>query len=174
MFWITKKTYLTASEKAVKILRNNHPPKLGHDYRVDVEIVVWESKGVLRVPSTALFRTGDRWAAFAIRDGRARLVGVETGPSDLAWTVVKSGLAVGEKVIPQPSDSIKDGTRVEFKNGEEISQWLITEKLISTVPWDDAGSFLRFSVTFAARNASDESRVLDEVKRRLSDVQFQF
>src|SRR5580765_1501933 len=31
----------------------------------------------------------------------------------------------------------KDGSRVEFKTGEDISQGLITEKLISTVPWDE-------------------------------------
>ena len=63
---------------------------------------------------------------------------------------------------------------MEFKNAEEISQWLITEKLISTVPWDDAGSYLRFSVTFIAKNAQDEQRVLSEVARRLSDVTFEF
>ena len=67
-----------------------------------------------------------------------------------------------------------DGTRVEFKNAEEVSQWLITEKLISTVPWDDAGAFLRFSVTFVAKNAEDESRVLGEVARRLGGVRFEF
>ena len=44
----------------------------------------------------------------------------------------------------------KNGARIEFHNAEEVSQWLITEKLISTVPWDDAGANLRFSVTFAA------------------------
>lgn len=66
------------------------------------------------------------------------------------------------------------GKRLEFKNAEEVSQWLITEKLISTVPWDDAGSYLRFSVTFAARDQADESRVLGEIGRRLSEVQFEF
>src|SRR5262249_36261604 len=45
----------------------------------------------------------------------------------------------------------KDGTRLAFQNAENVSQWLITEKLISTVPWDDAGAFLRLSVTFAAK-----------------------
>ena len=40
------------------------------------------------------------------------------------------------------------GKGVEFKNAEDVSQWLIAEKLISTVPWDDAGAYLRFSVTF--------------------------
>lgn len=68
----------------------------------------------------------------------------------------------------------KDGTRIEFKNAEEISQWLITEKLISTVPWDDAGSYLRFSVTFVAKDATDEQRVLKEIGRRLGDVKFEF
>ena len=57
----------------------------------------------------------------------------------------------------------KDGTRIEFQNGEEISQWLITEKLISTVPWDDAGAYLRFSVTFVANGQADEGRILDEI-----------
>ena len=42
---------------------------------------------------------------------------------------------------------------MEFRSAEEVSQWLITEKLISTVPWDDAGAYLRFSVTFAAQDS---------------------
>jgi len=68
----------------------------------------------------------------------------------------------------------KDGTRLEFKNAEEISQWLITEKLISTVPWDDAGAYLRFSVTFIASGETEEQRVLGEIARRLGDVTFEF
>jgi LL-diaminopimelate aminotransferase len=51
---------------------------------------------------------------------------------------------------------------------------LIREKLISTVPWDDAGAFLRFSVTFAAPSIEEEQRVLNEIKTRLSDVTFEF
>ncbi|MBI3416573.1 MAG: LL-diaminopimelate aminotransferase [Verrucomicrobia bacterium] len=68
----------------------------------------------------------------------------------------------------------KDGARIEFKNAEEISQWLITEKLISTVPWDDAGAYLRFSVTFIAKGEADEQRVLGEITKRLGDVRFEF
>ena len=68
----------------------------------------------------------------------------------------------------------QDGSRVVFSNAEDVSQWLITEKLISTVPWDDAGPYLRFSVTFVAKNFSDESRILAEIEERLSDVQFEF
>ncbi|HEY0549331.1 MAG TPA: LL-diaminopimelate aminotransferase [Verrucomicrobiae bacterium] len=68
----------------------------------------------------------------------------------------------------------KNGTRVEFKNAEEVSQWLITEKLISTVPWDESGAYLRFSVTFVANDQADEQRVLSAIAQRLSDVKLEF
>ncbi|PRX27742.1 hypothetical protein BX659_11568 [Orenia metallireducens] len=71
---------------------------------------------------------------------------------------------------------IPKGTKsgAEFANAEEFSQFLIKEKLISTVPWDDAGNFVRFSVTFVAEDEEDEKRVLTEVKKRLSDIEFIF
>jgi LL-diaminopimelate aminotransferase len=69
---------------------------------------------------------------------------------------------------------LADGTRVSFGSAEAVSQWLITEKLISTVPWDEAGAFLRLSVTFVAHDLADEQRVLGEVARRLSDVTLEF
>ncbi len=61
-----------------------------------------------------------------------------------------------------------------FESAEDFSQYLIREKLISTVPWDDAGKFIRFSVTFIAQGEAEEARVIDEIKRRLTDVQFEF
>jgi len=70
--------------------------------------------------------------------------------------------------------ALGNGKGLEFKNAEEVSQWLITEKLISTVPWDDAGAYLRFSVTFAARDPADEARVLREIAGRLGEVRFEF
>ena len=77
--------------------------------------------------------------------------------------------------VKAPKAAVKaDGTRIEFQNAEEVSQWLITEKLISTVPWDDAGAYLRFSVTFAAKDLADEARILGEIGRRLGDVRFEF
>ena len=66
------------------------------------------------------------------------------------------------------------GGMTEFRNAEEVSQWLITEKLISTVPWDDAGAYLRFSITFVAKNKADEERILTEIAQRLGDVRFDF
>ena len=74
-----------------------------------------------------------------------------------------------------PKAAIKaDGSRVVFNSAEEASQWLITEKLISTVPWDDAGAYLRFSVTFSAPTVADEKAVLEEIASRLRDVKFEF
>ncbi|MBD8496787.1 LL-diaminopimelate aminotransferase [Paenibacillus arenosi] len=61
-----------------------------------------------------------------------------------------------------------------FESGEAFSQYLIREKLISTVPWDDAGRFIRFSVTFQANGEEEENRVISDLKRRLTDVEFVF
>jgi LL-diaminopimelate aminotransferase len=76
--------------------------------------------------------------------------------------------------VDAPKAVLTDGRRTVFKSAEEVSQWLITEKLISTVPWDDAGPCLRFSVTFAAKDQADEARVLKEIATRLGHAQFEF
>jgi LL-diaminopimelate aminotransferase len=68
----------------------------------------------------------------------------------------------------------KDGSRINFEKGENFSQWMITEKLISTVPWDDAGAYVRFSVTFIAKDQAEEQRVLNEIDMRLAGSKFEF
>jgi LL-diaminopimelate aminotransferase len=77
--------------------------------------------------------------------------------------------------VKAPKSAIgKDGQRAAFEKAEHFSQWMITEKLISTVPWDDAGAYVRFSVTFVAKDEADEKRVLGEIDRRLAGSHFQF
>jgi LL-diaminopimelate aminotransferase len=73
-----------------------------------------------------------------------------------------------------PKAAETGGKRVAFENAEQFSQWMITEKLISTVPWDDAGAYVRFSVTFIAKDQSDEQRVLGEIGKRLGTSKFEF
>ncbi len=63
---------------------------------------------------------------------------------------------------------------VTFANAEQASQLLITQSGIVTVPWDDAGSFLRFSVTYEATDDSAEDRLMEETRRRLGELQLQF
>jgi len=69
--------------------------------------------------------------------------------------------------VPAPKGT-EDG--IKFANAEEFSQFLIKEKLISTVPFDDAGAFVRFSATFVAKDEADEARVLKELEDRLKSV----
>lgn len=61
-----------------------------------------------------------------------------------------------------------------FETAEDFSQFLIKEMLISTVPWDDVGRFVRFSATFQAKEKEDEVRIMSEIKKRLSSVEFEF
>ena len=51
-----------------------------------------------------------------------------------------------------------------FANAEEASQYLITEQSICTVPWDDAGAFLRFSVTYEAADEAAEDALMAETR----------
>lgn len=64
--------------------------------------------------------------------------------------------------------------RVSFAKAEEFSQWMITDRLISTVPWDDAGAYVRFSVTFVSKGREDDARVVAEIDRRLGEASFEF
>jgi LL-diaminopimelate aminotransferase len=76
--------------------------------------------------------------------------------------------------VKSPKSATTGGQKVTFDSAEAFSQWLITEKLISTVPWDDAGAYVRFSVTFIAPGQSAEQRVLNEIDRRLKNCSFEF
>ena len=62
----------------------------------------------------------------------------------------------------------KSAGSIKFNSAEDASQHLIKEHLVSTVPWDDAGSFLRFSATFESAGPDDDQRVLNELSSRLS------
>ena len=67
----------------------------------------------------------------------------------------------------------KSAGSATFATGEDFSQWLIKEKYISSVPWDDAGNYVRFSATFVARGGiEEEKQVLNEFASRLADVTF--
>src|SRR5262249_7267507 len=43
-----------------------------------------------------------------------------------------------------------------FASAEEASQFLIHEQSVCCVPWDDAGPYLRFSVTYLAKDEAEE------------------
>jgi len=67
---------------------------------------------------------------------------------------------------------LADGT--QFENAEAASQFLITRQSIVTVPWDDAGTFLRFSVTYEAADEAAEDALMAAAADRLAQCRFVF
>lgn len=61
-----------------------------------------------------------------------------------------------------------------FETAEAASQHLITQQSIVTVPWDDAGPFLRFSVTYEAADEAAEDQLMTEAESRLKQLQLVF
>lgn len=85
---------------------------LGHGFRVIARIRLWQAEGVLSLPVEALFRDGSDWAAYVLRDGRARLQRLTLGERNEDFAQVLSGLAEGDQVILRPSDRVADGIAV--------------------------------------------------------------
>lgn len=72
--------------------------------------------------------------------------------------------------VPAP----KGCTGHTFANAEEASQFLITEQSVCCVPWDDAGSYLRFSATYLAADEAAEDALMAETVERLGRLQLRF
>jgi LL-diaminopimelate aminotransferase len=73
--------------------------------------------------------------------------------------------------VPAPK-GLADGTK--FENAEAASQYLITQQSIVTVPWDDAGAFLRFSVTYEAADEAAEDALMSAAADRLAQCGLAF
>ena len=62
----------------------------------------------------------------------------------------------------------------EFKTAEDVSQFLIHEQSVCCVPWDDAGSFLRFSTTYTAKDEAEEDALMADTVTRLGKLGLKF
>ncbi len=112
----------------------------------------------------------DRALAEGIRDHyRRRLTGMVEALTAAGFDAAVPG---GTFFLYTPAPTGAGDRR--FASAEEASQFLIREHSISTVPWDDAGAFLRFSATFEAADEADERRVLGELKARLARADLRF
>lgn len=113
----TKVSALGIEEQRVNLVLDldDKDPRLGHGFRVYARLTLWQSEDTLRLPISALFRDGQDWSLFAIRDGRARQVAVEIGQMNDEVAELKGGLADGDRVILHPSDMVSDGTLVEAR-----------------------------------------------------------
>ncbi len=119
----TKYSALGVEEQRVKIVIHFNEPieqniNLGHGFRVEVKIVIWEDKQVLTLPSSALFREGTDWAVFKIIDGVASKGLVKIGHNNGSDAQLLKGLELDDKVILYPSSVLVDGQSVEQRLAE--------------------------------------------------------
>jgi len=116
----TKVSSLGVEEQRVNVIAEitampEEARKMGDGYRVDAKFVIWKGKSVLKVPVSALFRHGDGWAVFVVKNGRARRRALKVGHMNGLFAEVISGLKEGETVIAHPDDDIDDGVRMREK-----------------------------------------------------------
>jgi HlyD family secretion protein len=114
----TKISALGVEEQRVRVIVDFSSPReawarLGDGYRVEARFVLWEGRDVLQLPTSALFRQGEGWAAFVLDGRRVHLAPVEIGQRAGLATQVMSGLKAGDRVVAHPDETIKDGVRVK-------------------------------------------------------------
>ncbi|RYH11117.1 efflux RND transporter periplasmic adaptor subunit [Tropicimonas sp. IMCC6043] len=114
----TKYSALGVEEQRVNArIAFTDPPEtraaLGHGYRVEVRIVVWEKPDAVIVPASALFRSNGGHAVFVVgEDGMVALRPVELERSNGLEASVASGLVPGERIVLYPAPGLAEGTKV--------------------------------------------------------------
>lgn len=86
---------------------------LGHGFRVEVMIVVWEDQNALVLPSSALFREANDWAVFTVVDGAVSKRMVKIGQNNGLQAQVLDGLEEGETIVLYPGANLVEGAKVE-------------------------------------------------------------
>lgn len=114
----TKISALGVEEQRVNVIIDITSPydqwkNLGDEFRVDVEIFIYESKNELLVPMSALFREAEHWAVFVVEHGRAikRIIQIKRHNSETA--IVANGLKEGDKVVIYPGNLISNGVKIK-------------------------------------------------------------
>lgn len=120
-FGFTKVSALGIEEQRVNVIIDFVSPhtewqSLGHGYRVETRVVIERKNDILKVPVSALFRSGEDWAVFMVdgdkSGGVAKLTKVKIGSRNTLEAEVVSGLSVGAHVLLHPSDQVADGVTV--------------------------------------------------------------
>lgn len=117
-FGFTKISALGIEEQRVNVRIDIAGPReswarLGHGYRVEPRIILSEAADVLKVPRSALFRDGERWAVFVENGGNAVIRHVELGLQNDLEAEIVAGVDLGERVVVQPSDRVTEGARLK-------------------------------------------------------------
>lgn len=78
--------------------------------------ILTDGTSALSIPQSALIRDGDRVSVFQINGNLIRKVLISIGEKDIRTGdfVIQSGLKVGEKILRNPSNGIKDGQQIQL------------------------------------------------------------
>jgi HlyD family secretion protein len=120
-YGITKVSALGIEEQRVNVIIDfTDPParwqRLGHGFRVEVRVVLWESGTVKQLPLTALFRVAGQWTVFVDENGRARRRKVDIGRSNGLQVEITGGLREGDQVVLHPSDHVTEGVKIAARS----------------------------------------------------------
>lgn len=113
----TKISALGVEEQRVNVIIDIMTPhelwkNLGDGYRVDVEIILFESAHSLVVPMSALFRDEENWAVFVVKKHRAYKKKIIMKYHNPELAVIEHGLEAGDEVILYPSSLIHEGVLI--------------------------------------------------------------
>ncbi|SIS65236.1 efflux RND transporter periplasmic adaptor subunit [Phaeovulum vinaykumarii] len=116
-FGITKTSALGVEEQRVTaVVRLDSPAEaragLGHGYRVEARIVIWQAEAALKLPSGAVVRGADGPSVFVMQDGRAERRAITLGPDNGIEAAVTAGLAAGETVVLYPPAGLRTGDAI--------------------------------------------------------------
>ncbi|KTD34702.1 membrane fusion protein [Legionella moravica] len=114
----TKISALGVEEQRVNVIIDITSPheqwnNLGDEFRVDVDIFIYESEKELLVPMSALFRDSEQWAVFVAEHGKAIKRIIEIKRHNLDAAIVASGIKEGEYVVLFPGNLISNGVRIK-------------------------------------------------------------
>lgn len=116
----TKISTLGVEEQRVNVIVDfSSPPEqwvgLGDAYQVDTRITVFAKDDATVIPAGALFRHGETWNVYVVKDGRAGVREINLLRRSGRFAAVAAGLVPGEQVIVYPSDRVASGLRVETR-----------------------------------------------------------
>jgi len=116
----TKISTLGVEEQRVNVLIDISSPaerwaRLGDAYQVGAQIAVFTQDDATITPSGALFRRGDNWNVYVVKDGRAELRDIQILRRSGRLAAVASGLTPDENVIVYPSDRVASRVRVQAR-----------------------------------------------------------
>ena len=119
----TKISTLGVEEQRVNVLVDITSPaedwaKLGDAYQVDAQITVFTQEDAAIIPAGALFRRGEQWNVFIVKDGRAQIREVRVLRRSGRRAAIASGLNEGDVVIVYPGDRVASGVRVQVRTAE--------------------------------------------------------